>query len=342
MPTRESMITLQAAKLPLFVGIDVGGTSIKMGVVDDAGQTLAFNSIPTESERGPDDAVSRMAEAVSKLLSEAGAEKKEVVRIGLATPGPLDLKAGILLTPGNLRTWWNYPMRQRVSESCGIAVRYANDASAAAYGEYWRGAGVGYRSMVLLTLGTGVGGGIIVDDTLLEGVHGCGGECGHILIDPQEDAPRDSLDKTGSLEAYCGSYGVVRRAQEALSSGQESRLAPVESLSPLTVFQAANAGDKLALEVIMDTARYLALGIVTLIHTIDPDSVVIGGSMTFGGAGHPLGEEFLQRIRDETRPRLLQSLRESLRINFAQLAGDAGTIGAAGLARLEYLQQTGK
>ncbi len=343
MPDRASLVSLDNAQKPLFVGIDVGGTNIKLGLVDASGSTVGYHSVPTEPQRDAVDAVARMKQGVDHLLQQAGAEISEVARIGLATPGPMDLKAGILLEPGNLPEWHNFPIRQRVSEACGLPVRYANDANAAAYGEYWSGAAAEYHSMVLLTLGTGVGGGIIVGDTLIEGAHGCGGECGHVLVDPRDDAPRDSLNKTGTLEAYCGAYAIFRRTNEALDAGRASSLAQLrdsgQEITPLAIARAAEAGDELAHKIIMDTARYLALGLVSLIHTIDPDSVVIGGGVNFGGKGHPLGEEFLQRIRDEVRPRLLASLRESLHIDFAQLGGDAGYIGAAGLARLEHRQQ---
>ncbi len=335
-----SFISLANAQAPLFVGVDVGGTNIKFGLLDHAGKTLAYHSVPTESERGPDDATRRIAGGVEHLLKQVGATSDHVGCVGLATPGPMDLQAGLLINPGNLRGWWDFPIRDRVSEQCGLPVRFANDANAAAYGEYWRGAGSQFHSMVLLTLGTGIGGGIIVGDLLIEGVHGCGSECGHLLIDFADDAPRDSLDKTGSLEAYCGSYGVIRRTMDALNVGRDSRLAAIvsqgEPLTPRDIAAAAESGDALAREVVMDTARYLAMGIVSLIHTIDPDSVVLGGAMTFGGAGHALGEEFLQRIRDEVSPRIFKSLRADLRIDFAQLGGDAGYIGAAGLARLAH------
>jgi glucokinase len=340
MPDTRQFLNLSSAQRPLFVGIDVGGTNIKIGLVDDKGRTLAYHSVPTEAERGAEDASHRMAEGVAYLLKKVGATKADVARIGLATPGPMDITQGLILTPGNLPQWWNFPIRDRVAELCDLPVRFANDANAAAFGEFWRGAGVDAHSMVLLTLGTGIGGGIVIGDALVEGAHSCGGECGHILIDPREDARRDTLDKTGSLEAYCGSYGVAGRAQDALDAGRASTLAKVRTageLTPLDIAEAAEAGDALAREVIMDTAHYLALGIVTLIHTIDPDSVVLGGAMTFGGAGSPLGEAFLQRVLDEARPRLLPPLRETLRIDFAQLGGDAGYIGAAGLARLEHI-----
>ena len=333
-------ITLAEAELPLFVGIDVGGTNIKLGLLDSHGQKLAYDSIPTDVKRGPDDAVARMADAVGKLLIHAGAKPSDVARIGLATPGPMDIAAGTILKPGNLPTWWDYPIRSRVSQQCGLPVRFANDANAAAFGEYWMGAGHTSRKMVMLTLGTGLGGGIVLDDYLVEGAHSCGAECGFIIVDSRPDARRDTQGLTGTLEGYCGSYGVVGRAVDALQSGRDSNLAQMvdtgDEITPLHIAAAAEAGDPLALEVVMDTARYLALGIVTLIHIIDPDSVVLGGAMTFGGAGHPLGEKFIQRVRDEVRPRILTALQEILRIEFAQLGADAGFVGAAGLARLEY------
>lgn len=337
------IITLAEAESPLFVGIDVGGTNIKLGLLDNRGRTLAYHSIPTEVDRGVKDAVLRMAAGVDKLLTKAGAQKSDVARIGLATPGPMDIKAGIILRPGNLPTWWNFPIRDSVAEACGLPVRYANDANAAAFGEYWMGAGNNSRNMVLLTLGTGVGGGIVLDNYLVEGAHSCGAECGFIIIDSHPKARLDTQNLTGTLEGYCGSYGVVGRAKDALAAGRDSSLAAIlkntGEITPLEIAEAAEDGDALALEVVLDTARYLAVGIVTLIHTVDPDSVVLGGAMTFGGAGHPLGERFIQRVRDEVRPRILSALRETLRIEFARLGGDAGFVGAAGLARLEHRQK---
>ncbi len=346
MSEENQLITLAQAERPLFAGVDVGGTNVKIGLLDDRGRTLASHKIPTEVERGAEDATRRMAEGVAHTLKQIGASLDDVSRLGLATPGPIDLDQGMLLTPGNLPGWWDFPIRDRLSKAIGLPVRFANDANAAAFGEFWRGAGVDAHSIVLLTLGTGIGGGIVIGDLLVEGSYGCGGECGHVLVDPSDDAPRDSLDKSGSLEAFCGSYAVIGRANAALDAGRDSSLAQVRSggqeLTPLAIAEAAEAGDELALEVVMETARYLGLGIVTLIHTIDPDSVVLGGAMTFGGAGHPLGEAFLQKVRDTARPRLLPPLKETLRIEFAQLGGDAGYIGAAGLARLEHRSQAAR
>jgi glucokinase len=246
----------------------------------------------------------------------------------------------MILRPGNLPGWWDFPIRDRVSHHLGMPVTFANDANAAAYGEFWSGAGKQFHSLVLLTLGTGIGGGIIIGDTLVEGEHSCGSECGHILINPSDDAPMDSLGKRGSLESYCNATAVIDRALAALGSvtvtSLAKRRAAGEEITPRIIAQEAENGDEVARRVIMETAYWLAIGIVTFIHTIDPDAVVLGGAMTFGGNESPVGRAFLQRIRDEVRPRLLEPLRDAVRIEFASLGGDAGYIGAAGLAKLEY------
>ncbi|MEM8943901.1 MAG: ROK family protein [Planctomycetota bacterium] len=339
MPDRSSLISLSEASMPLFLGVDVGGTNIKLGLVDDDGRTVGYHSIPTKVESGPDAAVDRIAEGIDQVLQHAGANRSDVARIGVATP-TADIHTGKISEPGNLPGWWHFPIRDRVYEACGVAVRYANDANAAAFGEFWGGAAADYHSMVMLTLGTGVGGGIIIGDLLIEGANSMGGECGHIIIDPRDEARVDSFEKTGSLEAYCGAYAIVGRTNDALDAGRESSLAETRAnkpqITPLDISKAAEAGDEFAREIVMETARYLAIGIVTFCHTIDPDSIVIGGGVNFGGAGHPLGEEFMQRIRDETRPRLLSAVRDKLHIDFAKLGGDAGYVGAAGLARIEY------
>lgn len=347
MPAADSLTIGSAVQKPCFVGIDVGGTNIKTGLIDFTGRTLSYHSMPTEEEKGAEDACRRMGDVFRKLVTDAGVDASDVVRAGLATPGPMDLPTGMILRPGNLPRWWDFPIRDRASHHLGLPVTYANDANAAAYGEYWRGAGTNYHSMVLLTLGTGIGGGIIVGDVMIDGAHSCGSECGHILVNPADDAPMDSLGKRGSLESYANASALVARTLVALDRGTSSALAKTraagEKITPRIIAEAAEHGDELAKSAIMETAYWLAIGIVTLAHTIDPDAVVLGGAMTFGGKDSPLGREFIQRIRDEARPRMLEPLRDKLIIEFASLGGDAGYIGAAGLARVEQrrLRSTG-
>jgi glucokinase len=340
MRATKSTAAYSAAKKPFFVGIDVGGTNIKLGLVDDAGHTLAYHSMRTEQEKGAEDASLRIAKTVQQMIREASVDQEDVSCAGIATPGPMDIPSGMILRPGNLPGWWDFPIRDRVSHHLGLPVAFANDANAAAYGEYWRGAGEKYQSIVLLTLGTGIGGGIIIGDTLIEGEHSCGSECGHILINPADDAPMDSLGKRGSLESYCNATAVIDRALTALGSASVSSLArrraAGDAITPRIIAQEAEHGDEVARQSIMETAYWLAIGIVSLIHTIDPDAVLLGGAMTFGGDDSPVGREFLETIRKVVRPRLLEPLRDTVKIEFASLGGDAGYIGAAGLARLEH------
>jgi glucokinase len=340
MPPVKSPTSADAAHKPYFVGIDVGGTNIKVGLVDQAGQTLAYHSTPTEQDKGAEDACARMGQVVRKLVDDAGVKLEDVARAGLATPGPMDIAKGMLLRPGNLPGWWDFPIRDRASHHTHLPVSFANDANAAAYGEFWCGAGAQYQSLVFLTLGTGVGGGIIVGDTLIEGEHSCGSECGHILVNPADDAPMDSLGKRGSLESYANASALVDRARAALGISDVTSLAKRhasgEEITPRVIGEEAERGDELARQCIMETAYWLGIGIVTFIHTIDPDAVLLGGAMTFGGDKSEIGREFIQTIRDVVRPRILEPLRDAVRIEFASLGGDAGYLGAAGLARLEH------
>ncbi|MEM8865221.1 MAG: ROK family protein [Planctomycetota bacterium] len=326
-----------AGDASIYAGVDVGGTNIKVGLITPAGETLAFESFPTEQEAGAESAMSRSAETIKQLASEAHVEASAIIGVGLVTPGPLDLARGVLLDPGNLPAWHGAPVRDLLASATNLPVTYANDANAAAYGEFLCGAGAKYDSLVMITLGTGVGGGIILSDRLVEGAHGAGGEIGHIIIDADDEAPLNSLDIRGTLEGYCGSYGVVGRAEAALAdhfveSSLRDCIVENEHLTPLLIANAAEAGDEVATKVVLDTAKYLAIGIITCVHMLDPEAIVIGGALTFGGAGHPLGERFLAEVRTQARQRMIKSLREKVAIDFAQLGGNAGYIGAAGLA----------
>jgi len=342
MSHQQQRISRDQAQRPFFVGVDLGGTNVKVGLVDDLGRTLAYRSIPTEADRGPDDATRRMAQAVRDTIAQAGLELHEVARVGLGSPGTMDIPGGYLIEPVNLKGWDGYPIRDQLSQYCGCPVSFENDANAAAYGEYWVGSGRAFHSMVLLTLGTGIGCGIIIGDLVLRGENSHGAECGHIIIDCRDDALVCGCGQPGHLEAYASATGVIKRTQAALADGRPSslrtRLAAGEELSPLMIAQEAEKGDELSWEIVMETARYLGIGIVSLMHTIDPNCVLLGGAMTFGGRESPLGRQFLGRIKQEIDRRAFSLLAERIVLDFAALGGDAGYIGAAGIARWEYQQ----
>jgi glucokinase len=340
MSENRQFIAAREAQPPFFVGLDLGGTDVKVGVIDDLGRPLCWQTTPTQSQNGPEDACRRVGKTVLAAIQAAGLEPAAVVRTGLGSAGILDSAAGILLKPVNLKGWENFPLRDRVSAHCGLPVTLANDANAAAYGEFWVGSGRDFHSMVLFTLGTGIGSGIIVGDLAIDGEHNCGAECGHIVIDCTENARLCGCGQRGHLEAYASGTALVQRAREALDAGRPSslreRLAQCSHLTPKLVAHEAEAGDALALEIIADTARYLAIGIVNLMHTINPNGVLLGGAMTFGGGQAPLGRQFLNWVKEEVGRRAFRGPAEQTVIDFATLGADAGYIGAAGLARLEH------
>lgn len=328
------------AQPPFFWGIDIGGTGIKLGLVDDEGRTVGYERIPTRESEGPTAAVKRIASVVQDLERRLGVADR-VGRVGVGAPGPMDLSSGYLVAPPQLPSWWDFPIRDEIEKLVGRPVSFLNDANAAAYGEYWLGSGRDDPSMILLTLGTGVGGGIILDGELVNGVNSFGSECGHIIID---SSPTARLcvwgGGRGQLEAYASASAVAERARQRLTEGAESSLSGLlgggnTELTAKRVYEAALDGDSLAIEIVDETARWLGIGVTTLVHTLDPGSVVLAGAMNFGGARSPIGARFLAGIREEFRERTFDNVYAGTRITFASLAGDAGYLGAAGYARKE-------
>src|SRR5262245_26622773 len=201
---------------PLFVGLDVGGTSMKAGVVDDSGKPLSAVSLPTEAAKGQEHGLRQMCETIRAAVQEAGLRMDQVAAIGVATPGTMDIPAGLILDPPNLKPWRNVPVRQYVQDKFKLPTAFQNDANAAAFGEFWVGAGKDVHSLVMFTLGTGVGCGIIIGDLVVEGEHSHGAEVGHMKIEMTN--PRQcGCGRWGCLEAYASATAVVKRAQEALA-----------------------------------------------------------------------------------------------------------------------------
>ncbi len=343
MPQSPAITDLSNAQSPFFWGIDVGGTGIKIGLVDDLGQTLAFESLPTRESEGPTAAMQRVA-AVVEDIQERLDVSSQIARVGLGAPGPMDLPRGYLVEPPQLPTWWDFPIRDCIAKLLRHEVTFLNDANAAAYGEFWLGSGRVDTSMILLTLGTGVGGGIIIENELVNGVNSFGSECGHILVDSAPDARLCTWGGgRGQLEAYASASGVVSRTHERLSAGIASSLSGLlggsnSELTAKRVYEAALAGDALANEIIDETAWWLGIGVTTLVHTLDPGSVVLGGAMNFGGPNCPVGQRFLAGIASEFKRRTFDNVYAGTTIKFAELGGDAGYLGVAGYARKENKQ----
>ena len=182
MTQTRTFLPAEEAIAPLFVGIDLGGTNIKLGLVDNLGRPLAWVSIPTESGNGPEETARRMGHAVRAMIASAKLKPQDIAGVGLGLPGILDIPGGRIVRVVNMKRWDGFPVRDRVAWHCGLPAAMANDADAAAYGEYWAGSGRGFSSMALFTLGTGIGCGIVVGNRVLSGEHSYGGECGHTII----------------------------------------------------------------------------------------------------------------------------------------------------------------
>ena len=323
-----------AARL-IYVGLDVGGTTMKAAAVDDNGSPLSAPVVmDTNPGRGQEAGLETMCETIRRAASAAGVTLADVTAIGVATPGLMDIKAGLILDPPNLKPWKNVPVREHIRQTFNKPTVYQNDANAAAYGEFWVGSGQSAASMVLFTLGTGVGGGIILGDVIVEGEHSHGGELGHMRIDMPDRGRICGCGARGCLEAYASATNVVKRAREEMASWRgptglrKYYTANDDAFTAKQVFDLAEAGDACALKVVDDTAYYLALGACAVISSIDPEMIVFGGGMV------KAGEWFRSKIDTYVRQYGLPFPTKSVKVAFASLGSDAGFIGAAGCARL--------
>jgi glucokinase len=314
---------------PCYLGLDLGGTNIKAGVVDDQGVPLASLSVSTRADLGPEIGLETLANAANRAVEASGVDWTEIAAVGLGAAGTIDASRGWIVQAANLPLWNLFPIAPRLGDRLQRPTILLNDANAAAFGEYWAGAGRSTQSLALFTVGTGIGCGIVESGRLLEGRHGLGGEYGHVTI--QMDGGRPcSCGRTGHLEAYASATSLVRRAIEALEREPGSSLGPClasGNLDSREIARCAAEGDPLAVRLMAETARYLSIGASTVMHTIDPDLVLFGGGMIAAG------REFLEAIRAGIREHAFPAAWERTRIEFAELGGDAGFIGAAGWAR---------
>ena len=281
----------------------------------------------------------QFAKPSNPSLERVGLTIAETEGVGLATPGTMDIPAGMLLDPPNLPGWKDYPIRQRVEDALRKRTVLQNDANAAAYGEFWAGAARDADSLAFWTLGTGIGGGLIINDMIIQGAHSHGSECGHMIIE-MDNGRLCATGQYGTLEAYASATALKQRCHEALDAGRDSSLLAVrdsgEPITPIIIGQEADSGDEFANELIMETAKFLGVGTTSIMHAINPDMVLFGGAMTFGRNETELGRRFMNRIREEVQLRAFPVPYERTVIDYATLGGNAGYIGAAGCARREF------
>jgi glucokinase len=310
------------------LGIDIGGTNLVVGSVAEDGSALhALASEPTHAEAGSKDVLDRLVTLAERAIAETRRTLPvaEIVGVGVGAPGPLDTKSGIVLLTPNLG-WVDLPLRRIIEDRLGLPAVLDNDANCAVLGEWWVGAARGARHAIGLTIGTGIGGGIILDGRLYHGASDVAGEIGHTTIDT--DGRRCKCGNYGCLEAYASGPNIAVRASEALEAGAESMLparvgGDLSRITAQTVYEAAAAGDELALEVVNDTARFLAVGVANLLNVFNPEVVVVCGGVTLAG------DHLFVPLRREVARRAFKPAVTACRIVPGELVGTAGVYGAA-------------
>ncbi|MCI8922825.1 MAG: ROK family glucokinase [Lachnospiraceae bacterium] len=303
------------------VGVDVGGTTVKLGFFDTEGVFLDKWEIPTRVEEEGSHILPDVAESIKKKLEEKRILFEDVAGVGIGAPGPIDSN-GVVYKAVNLG--WNvFSIKEKLEEHLKLPVMAGNDANVAALGEMWKGGGLGSRNLVMVTLGTGVGGGIIVDGRILTGFTGAGGEIGHIHVEDQE-AEVCGCGNKGCLEQYASATGITRLANRKLKeSGMDSMLRNGK-ISARTVFDAVKAKDALAMEVAEEFGRYLGNGLAGVACVVNPEVIVIGGGVSNAG------EILIDYIRPYYEKSVFHGSR-SVKFSLATLGNDAGIYGAAKL-----------
>lgn len=302
-------------------GVDVGGTTIKMGLFDVEGNVLDKWEIKTRTENGGENVLPDIAKAVEDKMSEKGIAKDDVAGVGVGVPGPVDSK-GIVHRCVNLG-WDVFNVNEKLSSILDMPVMAGNDANVAALGEMWKGGGQGFDSLVVVTLGTGVGGGIIIDGKLLAGSTGAGGEIGHIHVDDNEPDVCGCGNK-GCLEQYASATGIVRLANRRLENNTDQTVLVKGECSAKDVWDAVKAGDKVAIDVAEQFGKYLGEGLAAIAGVVNPEAFVIGGGVS------KAGDVLLSYVEKNYKPVVFHASRD-VKFTLATLGNDAGIFGAAKL-----------
>ncbi|MBR0149594.1 MAG: ROK family glucokinase [Lachnospiraceae bacterium] len=306
-----------------LIGIDVGGTSIKNGLFTNDGELICKWEIPTRTENSGENILPDIAKAIDEKLAEKNIDKSEVIGCGLGVPGPVN-EEGVVQRAVNLG-WGYFPLAEKAGELFGIKAYGANDANVAALGEAWKGAAAGYANVVMVTLGTGIGGGIIVNGKILTGCRGAGGEIGHMHVRDGETKPC-GCGNYGCIEQYASATGIARLARERLmENDDESLLRHVGSVSAKDVFDAIKQGDEVAVEVGQRFGDYLGKALANIACVVNPDAIVIGGGVS------KAGPVIFDYVKEPFEKNVFHACRQ---VDFllAKLDNDAGIYGCAKLA----------
>lgn len=305
-------------------GIDVGGTTIKCGLFTSKGELLEAWEIVTTKENNGEQIVPAIASTIQTKCAEKGIQLDEVEGVGLGVPGPVN-NEGMVFVAVNLG-WSMKNVKKELEALLNIPVAVGNDANVAALGELWLGAAAGSKDAIMFTLGTGVGGGVIVDGKVVAGVHGAGGEIGHISV-VLEDGNQCNCGKKGCLETVASATGIVRETEKYLAATEEaSTLRDLEKIEAKDVFDAAKAGDTVGMKMVDQLGRYIGLAAANLAVTTDPEKIIIGGGVSKAGS------ILIETIQKHYQAYAFSTVRETEFV-LAELGNDAGIVGSAYLAK---------
>ncbi len=312
----------------VIIGVDLGGTFVKTAVVSTEKKIIAKASRPSDADGGPSAVMDAMEASVRDLLAENGLAMDNVLAAGFGAPGPMNWQTGIVYSPPNLPGWKDVSLAAEMSKRLGVACYVDNDANVACYGEYWMGAGQGATSVVVFTLGTGVGGGIVVFGQLLRGIDGTAAELGHLKV--MRDGRPCGCGSKGCLESYASVTGMVRTAVEGWDKAETALKdmtgGDTELLDGKIIFDAAVAGDAYAKWVFDETATWIGLGAASMVNMLNPERIILCGGMIAAG------DMLFDKVREVVRANAFEVPVKRCQILPAGLGGDSGVIGCAGCA----------
>jgi len=305
------------------IGVDLGGTNIAVGLVNERHEMIAYTSVPTGAKRPAAPIVADLCDAVDTVLQKAGIRADDCEGIGVGAPGTCDVQRGIVIRSYSL-SWENVPLCAMMKERFSLPIRLDNDANCAALAEVKAGAAVGYDNVVLVTLGTGIGTGIVIHGGIYSGLKGNGTEMGHVMLNM--DGELCTCGRRGCWDAYASATALIMQAKRAAASRPESVLNRIDNITGQAVFEAADQGDVTAKFVISQYCEYLAIGISNIVNALAPDMILVGGGIS------RQGDRILDPVREYVRKYCFDTREDALpMIQVASMGNDAGIIGAAAL-----------
>ena len=313
----------------VVIGVDLGGSAIRLGVINDHGRLSGFKSIEIPQSRKKEIVLTLITDSIREHIQNQISIGNKVLAVGIGSPGIINPNKGLVITSPNFPGWRNVPLKSFLEKSINLPVFLDNDANLAAFGEKWRGAGRRVNSLVCLTMGTGIGSGIILDGEVWRGAHGMSGEIGHITVNPE--GPRCNCGNYGCLESYSSATGMVRSAIESIKKRKRTILlklatGEIKKITAKLIHEAAVKGDRLSLHILKEAGTYLGIAIANLMNILNPDMIVLTGAVTGSW------DFFMPAAQLEVRKRALKTIVGRTRIVKGKLRGTAGIVGAAGIA----------